>query len=1349
MRNHIFISYRWGDRESDDNFRELVTEIEQTSGLTAFWDTRELRSGNFVNVLQENVISADIFMPIVTENYIKFGKEGGRDEDKDYCLFEYASAVAAGKKIVPIFCGVEGNTKIESYDKAKAAAKKVLDLDYSDEDIKLLKEYLILQNGVSLGMLNVEDIQKNNGRLCSLIFDTFCSTESDIIFYKKHLENLSATLDPIRIFGNFDDSGLTLGNSYIPLSFLRHLTKSERREKESMKESTAPTDSSENDLTTALEKERLAVVVGDAGQGKSSFVRHLSIKLAKKAQHFGLSRELFFPLYFECKSIDRDSMSSHDTFLHKLAEKAGFSKPALEAVMRFGKPLFIFDAMDEVSPGQMDALTEAIYKYIYLKNEKAHILFTSRPGQRLVAGNDDMTLNNGGAIVRKYSVKEFDEMQRESYICALASAKKTAPKEKDAFVRAINKKEMEIADYRSISRSPFMLFAIFSTYVKGQDLPDNRFDAICRIIDDIIQRDIEKTGCDMFESQNIKEILGAVSCTFNRQRDDGITPHLNSDAPFNCARKIYQLDDSDSYDRKLINKYREFFSHNDLLDENGFRHEFLAATYAAYYLFFLMKRKVRKGNSPIEVKEISSLKKNTDYWKSVSEALLCLLDRESEDSKTYIEPLLEEMQKEETPNYDLLCNAVSQFTKHQPRAAGALLSGMLERGCIGILTGNQTDEGLFVCQKGVNPYEELFYYTAVYPYLQQYLSNLTAGERQDEELYLYSELIKEVCSLFSNEPEEELHNVYSGRIDAEYEQINTKLEDAAYRTIEDCSTEFKGYVMLCDKGHYNCSQSTNIYISQDVDRINTSFEWCINLTGIIVNHNNAVYSSADGVLFDKNKTKIICCPHCKTGKYSIPRGVTKIGEHAFNNCENLTDIVIPHAVTEICNSAFSRCTNLTSISIPDGVTEIGSFTFSNCKNLASVIVDHNNAVYSSIDGVFFNKSGSKLICCPPGKTGEYTIPHGVTEIGSHAFENCTYLTSITVPDNVSKIGFCGFYNCENLTSIKIFNSVKEIGDLAFRHCTGLTSITIPNSITEISAHAFEACTGLISITMPNSVNRLESCSFAGCTSLTNITIPDSVTEIGSYAFEGCTSLTNITISDSVTKIEHSAFKGCTSMTNINISINNALYSSNYGVLLNKDKTVLIKCPVAKTGTYTIPDSVTQIGDDAFSGCAGLTSIVISSNITKIGLGAFANCTGLTNMTIPDSVMKTGYYAFEGCTGLTSITIPDSMTKIGYYEFAGCANLTSIAIPSAVTEIGMYAFKDCSSLTSMKIPNSVIVIGSHAFTNCTGLTNITIPDSVTVIGDSAFETCPKLTIHAPKGSYAEAYAKENGIPFVEL
>ena len=296
--NHIFISYRWSDSKSDDDFREVVNVIEQTTGLTAFWDTRELRSGNFINNLQDGVRSADIFMPVVTHSYLQFGKEGGRDEDKDFCLLEYAASVSAGKKIVPIFCGVEGNTKTVSDDEARASAQRVLDLSYTEKEITILQKHLCSQNGVTINEVDAEQISKHTERLCSIVFDTFCSAESDITFFKKYLDALAERLDPIRIFGDFDDRGLTLKNSYVPLSFLRHPTEQER------KENTAPTNAEENTILNNLKNEKLAVIVGDAGQGKSSFVRHLTIQLAEQAKQNGLSRELFFPLYFECKNIE-------------------------------------------------------------------------------------------------------------------------------------------------------------------------------------------------------------------------------------------------------------------------------------------------------------------------------------------------------------------------------------------------------------------------------------------------------------------------------------------------------------------------------------------------------------------------------------------------------------------------------------------------------------------------------------------------------------------------------------------------------------------------------------------------------------------------------------------------------------------------------------------------------------------------------------------------------------------------------------------------------------------------------------------------------------------------------------
>jgi hypothetical protein len=195
-----------------------------------------------------------------------------------------------------------------------------------------------------------------------------------------------------------------------------------------------------------------------------------------------------------------------------------------------------------------------------------------------------------------------------------------------------------------------------------------------------------------------------------------------------------------------------------------------------------------------------------------------------------------------------------------------------------------------------------------------------------------------------------------------------------------------------------------------------------------------------------------------------------------------------------------------------------------------------------------------------------------------------------------------------------------------------------------------------------------------------------------------------------------------------------------------------------TGTITIPASViynsisysvTSIGDFAFDGCTGLTSITIPNSVTSIGHAAFQNCTGLTSVTIPNSVTSIGEYAFnfcagltlltignsvtfigeaafEGCSGLTSITLPNSVTSIGDKAFHSCSVLASVTIPSLVTSIGFAAFYNCTGLTSVTIPNSVTAIGSYAFYNCTGLSAVTIPNSVAYIKDWTFYNCTSLT-----------------------
>ena len=310
----------------------------------------------------------------------------------------------------------------------------------------------------------------------------------------------------------------------------------------------------------------------------------------------------------------------------------------------------------------------------------------------------------------------------------------------------------------------------------------------------------------------------------------------------------------------------------------------------------------------------------------------------------------------------------------------------------------------------------------------------------------------------------------------------------------------------------------------------------------------------------------------------------------------------------------------------------------------------------------------------------------------------------------------GDYTGTDLVIPERYNGLpmKEIGYKAFYGCTNLTSVTIGEGVTTIGGRAFYYCSGLTSVTIPDSVTTIGSYVFERCSSLTSVTIGEGVTTIGYGAFWACSSLTSVTIPDSVTTIGDRAFSYCSGLTSITVSENNENYKSINGNLYTKDGTVLVQYAIGKTDTtFVIPDSVTTIGDFAFSDCSSLTSVTIPDSVTTIGSYAFSGCSSLTSVTIPDSVTTIGDYAFYYCSSLTSVTIGEGVTTIGNYAFYYCRSLTSVVIPDSVTSIGREAFEDCSSLTSVVIGAGVTNVDYKAFYSCDSLASITVSDRNTV------------------------------------
>ena len=512
---------------------------------------------------------------------------------------------------------------------------------------------------------------------------------------------------------------------------------------------------------------------------------------------------------------------------------------------------------------------------------------------------------------------------------------------------------------------------------------------------------------------------------------------------------------------------------------------------------------------------------------------------------------------------------------------------------------------------------------------------------------------------------------------------------------------------------YQCSRLTSVTIGDSLTAISyAAFRDCYRLTDIYLGNNvttiggSAFYNCSsltsvtipDGVTTIEEETFYNCS---SLTSITIHDSVTTIGDSAFSGCSSLTSVTIPDNITVIEAGTFGGCSGLTSITIPDGVTKIGSSAFSGCSNLTSVTIPDG---VTTIGGSAFRDCRSLT---------SITIPDNITVIEAVTFCGCSSITSITIPDGVTKIGSSAFSGCSNLTSVTIPDNITVIEGGTFSGCSSLASITIPDGVTTIGEDAFRDCRSLTSVTIPDSVTTIGEDAFYYCSSLTSITIPDSVTSIGYWAFVGCSSLTNIHISDlsAWCKIDFGGDNANPLCKQANLYLNNKLVTE---LVVPSDITEIKSYAFDgynRLTSVTIPDSVTTIGNAIFCGCSNLTEFngKFSSEDGKCliidgVLNSFAP-SGITNYTIPDSVTTIGDYAFSKSSSLKYVTIPNSVTTIKKYAFNWCYNLTSITLPNSIAIIENDVFDFCWDLISIyckaivpPIVNSETFSGSSS--NCT-------------------------------------------------
>ena len=332
----------------------------------------------------------------------------------------------------------------------------------------------------------------------------------------------------------------------------------------------------------------------------------------------------------------------------------------------------------------------------------------------------------------------------------------------------------------------------------------------------------------------------------------------------------------------------------------------------------------------------------------------------------------------------------------------------------------------------------------------------------------------------------------------------------------------------------------------------------------------------------------------------------------------------------------------------------------------------------------------------------------------------TLLRRIYLPINTERIGEYAFDGCVNLREVSMPMSVNYIGSCAFKGCKALTEVSYPKSLTTMENGCFEDCVNLQHFTLFDGLVKIGNTAFRN-TGITQIKIPNSVKQIGDEAFAN-TAIESINIPDGMEDINPRAFEGCKSLQHINVSPQNRIYCNVDGTIYLKEKKIIIRVPVIKSGTYRVPEGVIGIGKYAFSECHNINEVLLPKSLLRIGEGAFRNCNNISKVTLPATLELLDKAAFSG-SGLRSIDL-SGVKELHEGLFVGCGNLSEVKLPM-LEQLPASIFEGCRALTAIELPKSLKVIGKSSFKDCEKLANIALPQSLTTIEDEAFYNCQSI------------------------